>query len=116
MRGKIGMADGSSLAIAGLWRQWKEADGSSTLAFTMLTLPAADHPLMKRFHKPGDEKRSVVIVPPTRYAEWLSSSSTDAARSLLQLYPVEAMRADPFPLPPRKPKTVETEADQKQLL
>ncbi|BEU28103.1 SOS response-associated peptidase family protein [Paraburkholderia sp. 22B1P] len=82
VRWRIGMADGAPLAIAGLWRQWKEADGSSTLAFTMLTLPAVDHPLMKRFHKPGDEKRSVVIVPPTRYAEWLSSRSTDAARSL----------------------------------
>ncbi|TCG04471.1 hypothetical protein BZM27_40710 [Paraburkholderia steynii] len=93
VRWKIGMANGESLAIAGLWRQWKEVDGSLSLAFTMLTVNAEDHPLMKRFHKPGDEKRSVAIVPQTEFADWLSCKSTDEARSFLQLYPVEAMHA-----------------------
>jgi putative SOS response-associated peptidase YedK len=116
VRWTIGMADGAPLAIAGLWRQWKEIDGSQTLAFTMLTVNSDEHPLMKRFHKPGDEKRSVVIVPPTEYGDWLSCRSVDEARSFLQLYPVEAMQAEPFPLPPRKPKTVAAEQDQQQLL
>jgi hypothetical protein len=39
----------------------------------MLTINAAEHPLMKRFHKSGDEKRSVVIVSPSEYEGWLSS-------------------------------------------
>lgn len=116
VRWKIGMANRDSLAIAGLWRQWKEADGSLSLAFTMLTVNSDEHPLMKRFHKPGDEKRSVVIVPPVGYADWLSCKSPDEARSFLRAYPAEAMHAEPFPLPPRKPKTVAAEDDQRGLL
>ena len=116
VRWKIGMANGEALAIAGLWRSWKEVDGSQTLAFTMLTVNSDAHPLMKRFHKPGDEKRSVVIVPPTEYADWLSCKTTDEARSFLNLFPVEAMHAEPFPLPPRKPKSVADNGDQPPLL
>jgi len=78
------MADGAPLAIAGLWRQWKEIDGSQSLAFTMLTVNSDEHPLMKRFHKPGDEKRSVVILPSTEYGDWLSCQSVEEGRSRLQ--------------------------------
>ena len=45
VRWKIGMANGDPRAIAGLWRKWKEVDGSRTLAFTMLTANADEHPL-----------------------------------------------------------------------
>jgi putative SOS response-associated peptidase YedK len=112
VRWKIGMANGDPLAIAGLWRQWKEADGSQSLAFTMLTVNAAEHPLMNRFHRPGDEKRSVVIVPTTEHANWLSCKSAVEARSFLRLYPVEAMHAEAYPLPPRKPKAVADDETQ----
>jgi hypothetical protein len=63
------MASGEPLAIAGLWRAWEEPEGPPSLSFTMLTVNADEHPLMKRFHKPGDEKRSVVIVPPDAYED-----------------------------------------------
>jgi len=117
VRWKIGMANGEPLAIAGLWRQWKEADGSLSLAFTMLTVNSDEHPLMKRFHKPEAEKRSVVIVPTSGYGEWLSCKTTDEARSFLQLYPDEAMHAEPYPLPPRKTKAAsEGEGEQQSLL
>jgi putative SOS response-associated peptidase YedK len=101
VRWRIGLASGEPLAIAGLWRAWKEPDGGEQLAFTMLTVNANEHPLMNRFHKPGAEKRSVVIVPALHYEEWLASCNTDEARSFLQLYPAEAMRAEAYPLPPR---------------
>ena len=104
VRWRIGMADGSPFAIAGLWREWDEPEGK-TLSFTMLTVRSDDHPLMKRFHRPGDEKRSVVIVPRAGYEDWLSCESTDAARSFLNLYPHELMQASPDPLPPRKRST-----------
>ena len=55
---------------------------------------------MKRFHKPGDEKRSVVIVPPAEYEGWLASKSMDEARSFLNLFPADLMQAAPFPAPP----------------
>ncbi|MFC0402980.1 SOS response-associated peptidase [Paraburkholderia rhizosphaerae] len=101
VRWRIGMADGSPFAIAGLWREWDEPEGKA-LSFTMLTVNSNEHPLMKRFHRPGDEKRSVVVVPRAGYEDWLLSKNTDEACSFLSLYPEEGMRAEPYPLPPRK--------------
>ncbi|WP_375542248.1 hypothetical protein [Paraburkholderia sp. CNPSo 3274] len=63
------------------WRAGDEPEGPPSLSFTMITVNAAEHPLMKRFHKPGDEKRSVVIIPPTAYEDWLSCRNPDEARS-----------------------------------
>ena len=106
VRWRIGMADDSPFAIAGLWREWAEQEGKAW-SFTMLTVNAAEHPLMSRFHKPGDEKRLVVIVPPDEYSNWLASRSTDEARSFLNLFPPNAMHAEPKLAPPRaaKPKS-----------
>jgi putative SOS response-associated peptidase YedK len=67
----------------------------------LLTLNADDHPLMKRFHKPGADKRSVVIVRPDDYEGWLQSQSTDEARTFLTLYPASAMHAEAYPAPAR---------------
>lgn len=44
----------------------------------MLTVGAHEHPLMKRMHKPGEEKRMVVILDRNDYVPWLSCSVVDA--------------------------------------
>jgi putative SOS response-associated peptidase YedK len=103
VRWRIGMESGQPFAIAGLWRAWEEVDAPPAVSFTMLTVNANEHPLMKRFHKPGDEKRSVVIVPPSAYEDWLGCRNTDEARSFLNLFPADEMTAEAYPLPPRKP-------------
>jgi putative SOS response-associated peptidase YedK len=107
VRWRIGLASGEPLAIAGLWREWEEPEGGMAISFTMLTVNASEHPLMKRFHKPGDEKRSVVIVPSAAYDDWLSCRSADEARSFLNLYPADEMAAEAWPLPPRNTKQAE---------
>jgi putative SOS response-associated peptidase YedK len=99
-----------------LWREWDEPDGGKSLSFTMLTLNADEHPLMKRFHKPSDEKRSVAIIRPDAYEDWLRCKSTDEARSFLQLFPAEEMHAEPFPLPPRAPRPKPIDGGQQTSL
>ncbi len=103
VRWRIGMASGKPFAIAGLWRAWEEPAGTS-LSFTMLTVNSDTHSLMHRFHQPGDEKRSVVILGQEEYGDWLGCRSTDEARSFLQWYPADLMRAEAHPLPSRKSK------------
>lgn len=63
----------------------------------MVTVNADTHPVMSRMHKPGDEKRSVVILRPDGWDEWLTTSNVDAARAMLQLFPADEMAAEPAP-------------------
>ena len=46
-RTAIGMVDDTPFWVAGLWREWEEADGATSTAFTQLTINADDHPLMR---------------------------------------------------------------------
>lgn len=103
VRWGIGMADQSMFAVAGLWREW---DGEAGLehSFTQLTINADEHPLMRRFHKAGDEKRALVIVPQAEWDDWLGCTDPEYARSFLRHYPADQMRAWEYPAPPRAKK------------
>ena len=68
---RISSTNGSPLGIAGLWSSWKSEKGEVVHSFTMLTINATSDPMMQNFHKPTDEKRMVVILPPDRYQDWL---------------------------------------------
>ncbi|MFZ6748469.1 SOS response-associated peptidase [Undibacterium sp. Ren11W] len=50
------------MGIAGIW-EWKAdgVDGKPMFSFSMITINADGHVVMTRFHKPGDEKRMIVI-------------------------------------------------------
>lgn len=67
---------------------------------SMVTVNADTHPVMSRMHKLGDEKRSVVILRPDDWEEWLTTSNVDAARAMLQLFPADEMAAEPAPKAP----------------
>lgn len=97
VRYRIGMANDDPFAVAGVYQSYQEADGTLTYAFTQLTMNADEHPLMKRFHRPGDEKRSLIVVRPEDYDDWLNCSDPERARSFFQLYPADWMRAEPAP-------------------
>ena len=84
-RFRIARPDGSPFAAAGIWREWEEADGSRSVAFTQLTVNADDHPVLNRFHRPGEEKRSLVIVPPEEYDAWLACRDPELARTFMRL-------------------------------
>ncbi|MNL88253.1 hypothetical protein D3C87_2178520 [compost metagenome] len=66
---------------------------------------------MKRFHKPGDEKRGIVILPPSDWDEWLSCRDPEHARAFLRLYPAESLIAEPAPMPPRVRKLAQSAAE-----
>lgn len=92
---RIERADGEPMGIAGLWDAWEDrATGEIVRSFTMLTINADDHPLMKRFHKPGKEKRSVVILPEAQYGEWLSAPA-DRSMDFMRHYPADNLKATP---------------------
>jgi putative SOS response-associated peptidase YedK len=67
---------------------------------------------MKRFHRLGDEKRSLIVVRPEDYDDWLSCSDPERARSFFQLYPADRMRAEPAPkfTQPKAPEVIDDPA------
>lgn len=110
VRWRIGMAERAPFAIAGLWRQWQGVEGDVSHSFTQLTVNADAHPLMMRFHRPGSEKRSLVIVPREEYDAWLECRDPEVSRSFLREYPATLMRAEPMPKPARSGRVVEPDS------
>lgn len=88
---KIIRIDGKPMGIAGLWTGWKNpANGKIVRSFSMLTVNADDHPFMRNFHKPGDEKRMVVILHEDEYDEWLEAPPQESIYFLRQ-FPADSM-------------------------
>ena len=102
VRWRIERRDGRPFTVAGLWDRWvAPGTGEVVFSFSMLTINADAHPLMRQFHQPGEEKRSVVVIDDGRCADWLSASP-GAARALLQSIDVEQFSARSEPAPPRR--------------
>jgi len=92
---KITHRDGNPLGVAGLWANWKSPDGELLHSYTMLTINAENHPMMRQFHKPADEKRMVVILPQERYQDWLEAKP-EQSMAFMQMFPADELAAEPM--------------------
>ena len=88
---RISSRNGEPLGIAGLWASWKSPKGMLH-SFTMLTINADGHDLMSLFHKPVDEKRMVVILPPDSYDAWLKAKP-QGSMDFMRQYPTNQLLA-----------------------
>jgi len=110
-------ADGQPWGLAGLWNTWTDpATGEVVESYTMLTLNADDHPLMRRMHKPDpklgpdqQDKRSVIPIELEDVNTWLLGNQQEASR-LLQLAPAEIFSAVPEAAPGPSPATPDESA------
>ena len=50
------------------------------LSYSLITINADHHPIMKQFHKAGDEPRSLVVIPPEKRTAWVTLTDPTAAR------------------------------------
>jgi putative SOS response-associated peptidase YedK len=101
-RYRISQRNGHPMGIAGIWYEhpsMKDKAGKPLLSFAMLTVNADGHPVFKRMHKPGDEKRMVVILAQEEYDRWLNCSVAEAS-SFFRQWQGE-LDAMPAPLPER---------------
>ncbi len=100
---KFALASGAPMGIAGVWNEWRSPGGEVVPSFAMITLNADGHALFRDMHRPdperapGDQdKRMVVILPASRYREWLDASVEDSMEFVRQ-YPAERLVATPEP-------------------
>lgn len=97
VRWRIKRADGNPLGIASLWERFTDKDtGEIIHSFSMLTVNATDDPIMNHFHKPADEKRSVIVLTEEEYLPWLNTTAANA-RSFLDLAPADYLVSEPAP-------------------
>ncbi|GAB1404716.1 MAG: SOS response-associated peptidase [Lentimicrobiaceae bacterium] len=78
------MKNGKPFAMAGLWDEWKDAEGKSMRSFTIIT--TGPNELMKPIHD-----RMPLILKPEHYALWLDESITEIPDEVLLPYPAEEM-------------------------
>ncbi|MDD5031325.1 MAG: SOS response-associated peptidase family protein, partial [Rhodoferax sp.] len=84
--------DGEPMGLAGLWSSWKSAQGDIIHSYTLLTINAEHHPLLRLMQSPTHEKRMVVILPEAAYGDWLTASAAQS-HAYLQPYPAELLQA-----------------------
>ena len=78
-RWKIELETTEPFGIASIWDTWAGAStGQIITSFSMLTVNADSHPVMKQFHKAEDEKRTPVVLAPSQFQQWLSADEVVA--------------------------------------
>ncbi|SBW84510.1 hypothetical protein PVE_R2G0484 [Pseudomonas veronii 1YdBTEX2] len=91
---RITRSDDGVMAIAGLWDEWHGPEGR-LLSFAMLTVNSQNH-FMNQYHKPDDEKRSVVILPNGLIHDWLRASP-EQSMDFMRLYPGDKLKGEARP-------------------
>ena len=97
-------SDGTPWGLAGLWNTWVDPNTGEVLeSYTMLTINADAHPLMRRMHRPDpkrppdmQDKRSVVPIEDHDVDTWLHAPQAEAAQ-LVKLAPVEDFDGEAAP-------------------
>lgn len=88
---RITRADGEALGLAGLWDSWTDEDGVQQLSYTVMTVNADDHALMRNYHKPNVEKRMLVMLPRGLYRDWLHAPA-ERSMDFLRQFPADRLQ------------------------
>jgi putative SOS response-associated peptidase YedK len=91
---RIARVDGKPMGVAGLWERWTGAEGEEIISFTLLTVNANSHALMRRYQHDGNEKRMPVILNEGSYDAWLNTTP-EKARDFMRAYPAQSLLANP---------------------
>ena len=97
VRWRVRRSDGQPVAVASIWERIIDKEtGEIIFSFSMLTINATGHEVMKHFHKPEDEKRSIVVLKDNQYIPWLEAYNVEA-KSFLKLAEKGFLVSEPWP-------------------
>lgn len=97
VRWRIKRSDETPLAVASIWERFVDTStGEILFSFSMLTINATHHSVMQQFHRPEDEKRSIVVLQDRDYSSWLHAD-IDKAKALLNMEPSNFLDSEPAP-------------------
>jgi putative SOS response-associated peptidase YedK len=90
VRWSIHRRDEQPFAVAAIWENWTDRDtGEIITSFSMLTINGDGHEVTGRFHRVGDERRSLVVVEPNDWNAWLNATAEQAKAMLLPIKPAD---------------------------
>lgn len=69
--------DGNPFTVAAIYDDVL-IEGEKIRSFSMLTINSDQHLLMKQFHHPDDEKRSIIVIPEESRHDWLCCNHEQA--------------------------------------
>lgn len=99
VRWRLQRSDGAPFAVAALHERWRDpATGEPLRSFSLLTANADGHPLLRRMHRPGEEKRQLLVVPPAFFGRWMSASA-QVAKALLSELAADDLVGEPAARP-----------------
>ncbi len=78
IRWRIELQDQKPFGVAAIYEYWKNPNGEWIPSFSLLTVNANSHPIMGKFHPANDEKRSVVVIEPDSFDDWLNATTDEA--------------------------------------
>ena len=97
IRWRIKRADTQPIAVPSIWERFiDKVTGEVIFSFSMLTVNADGHSIMRHFHKQEDEKRSIIVLDEADYQPWLNANHVQA-RSLLKVAPDNFLTSEPAP-------------------
>lgn len=67
---------------------------------------ADGHPLMERMHRPGDEKRMLVLLRPADWPRWFQAT-TEQALQTIRSAPCGHLLGEPAPVRPQPQQTLD---------
>ena len=83
VRTAISASHSEPLGVATIWDTWTDStNGEIITSFSLITINADEHPFMKNFHRPDEEKRTIVCLKPHLFHDWLSTTPEQASQFL----------------------------------
>lgn len=92
---RISRIDGKPMGVAGLWACWTGPDGVPFLSYTVLTVNANNHALMRRYGPEGNDKHMPVILNEGAVDAWLTVR-VEKAKEFMRQYPANWLAANPL--------------------
>lgn len=95
----VSREDGDPFTVAAIYDD-AIIEGEKVRSFSILTINANQHPFMKQFHNPNDEKRSIIVIPEESRQDWLHCDHEEANEFFFEM-------RDEFIAKPRDPRLSE---------
>ena len=80
----ISREDGNPFTVAAIYED-AVIEGEKVRSFSMITINSDDHPFMKQFHGPDDEKRSIIVIPEESRQDWLHCNHEQASEFFFEM-------------------------------